>query len=108
MASVDRACESASILVTDDEAVGIVFEFAPAVKEESLRRAIDRVVPIDPSWTDTATTNHRILGTISIRGNEFRPSVVIGRIEEKPVVVIGLSTDASRGVFGSLNESPGG
>lgn len=99
LASVDRACEAESFVVTTEGAVGLVFEFERGVKLASLMRAIDRVAPREPVWTETATRNHRVLGAISIRGNEFEPAVVVGRVSEKSVVVIGLGADDAMGVY---------
>ncbi|RNC81511.1 MAG: hypothetical protein ED559_06885 [Phycisphaera sp.] len=104
LASVDRACDSVSLVVTGDGVLGLVIEFERGVKLESLARAVDHVVPTEPVWTETAKRNHRVLGAVLIRGTEYEPAAVVGHVSEKPAVVLGLRAEDAIRVYGSLSE----
>lgn len=105
IASLDRACDYVSFAVTEDGAVGVVFEFDSAVSLLSLMRAIDRVVPTEGAWTKTAMGSYRVFGEIAVRGYAYEPVAVVGQIRKKPAVVLGLKLEHAVGVYGTISET---
>lgn len=103
-ASLDRACDYVSFAVTEEGAAGVVFEFDGAVSLVSLMRAIDRVVPTEGAWTETATGNYRVFGEIAVRGYVYVPVAAVGLVRKKPVVVLGLNEEHAVGVYRTISE----
>ncbi|NEQ52519.1 MAG: hypothetical protein F6K11_20660 [Leptolyngbya sp. SIO3F4] len=82
-----------------------MFEFDSAVSLLSLMRAIDRVVPTEGAWTETATGNYRVFGEIAVRGYAYEPVAVVGQVRKKPAVVLGLKLEHAVGVYGTISET---